>query len=168
MFIYLIQKDFESNSFLAAMHLDSRLGVNIGGGNVGLATARGLTIAVLEVVMRGIGGGSLEISQNSFRALDGKVAQKASASFPEFYVGYLYQVLHQGSRRLSPHGSRTHNYEAEGPSNSGNKLLPRLVVTRSGAQTDHVFQGQRRISRRFAGVRRHVMFRSCRERSAVV
>ena len=38
-FIDFLQKDFESDSFLAPMNLVPRLGVNIGRGNMGLVAA---------------------------------------------------------------------------------------------------------------------------------
>ena len=72
--------------------------------------------------------------------LDSEVAQKAAAVFPEFEVGYLDQVFHQGSRKLAPQAGRAHNGEADGPSHPGDKFLPRLVITRPGAETDDVFQ----------------------------
>src|SRR5437773_736614 len=114
-------------------------------------------MAMLEIVVRGIGGGFFQISQNSFGMLDSKVAQKAAAVFPEFEVGYLDQVLHQGQRRLAPHGSCAHYGEADGSSYPKNELLPCLVITRFGAETDDVFEGQRRISRRSGGGRHAVL-----------
>src|SRR5437667_8908923 len=97
---------------------------------------------MLEIVVSGIGSSLLQISQNSFGALDSKIPQEAAAAFPEFEVGYLDQVLHQGPRRLAPQGGGAQNGEADGPSDPGNELLPRLVITRSSAETDDVFQGQ--------------------------
>ena len=41
------------------------------------------------------------------------------------------------------------NGEADGLSDPGNELLPCFVITDAGAKADDVFQGQRRISRRF-------------------
>src|SRR6266704_679029 len=104
-------------------------------------------MAMLEIVVSGVGGGLLQISQNRFGTLDSKVPQEAAATFPEFEVGYLNQVLHQGARRLAPQGGGAQNGEADGPSHPGNELFPRLVITGSGAETDDVFSGQRRISR---------------------
>ena len=78
--------------------------------------------------------------QNSFRMLDRKVTQEAAAVFPEFEVGCLDQVLHEGSRLLAPQGCRAHNGEADRPSHPGNELFPCLVITRPGAETDDVFQ----------------------------
>jgi hypothetical protein len=75
----------------------------------------------------------LYISEDSFRMLDGKVQQEAAAVFPEFEVGYLDQVFHQGPRRLAPQGA--HNGEADGLSDPGNELLPCLVIARPGAKT---------------------------------
>jgi len=89
--------------------------------------------------------------------LDRKVPQEAAAIFPEFEVGYLDQVLHQGSRRLAPQGGRAHDGETDGPSDPGNELLPRLVIARSGTETDDIFQGQRRISCRSGSVQ-HFLF----------
>src|SRR5437763_1392453 len=97
-------------------------------------------MSVLEIVVSGIGGGLLQISQNRFGALDSKVAQQAAAAFPEFEVGYLDQILHQRARRLAPARGRTHNSEADGPSHPRDELLPCFIVTRSGAEADHVFQ----------------------------
>ncbi len=39
-------------------------------------------MAMLEIVVSGIGGGLLQICQNSFGTLDSKVAQQAAATFP--------------------------------------------------------------------------------------
>ena len=52
-------------------------------------------MAMLEIVVSSVGGGLLQISQNSFGTLDSKVPQEAAAAFPEFEVGYLDQILHQ-------------------------------------------------------------------------
>src|SRR6266436_2054302 len=89
--------------------------------------------------------------------LESKVPQEAAVVFPEFQVGYLDQVLHQGPRRLAPQGGRAHDGETDGPSDPGYELLPRLVITRSSAETDDVFQGQRRISGRARRIRYHVI-----------
>src|SRR6266700_258691 len=112
---------------------------------------------MLEIVVSGIGGSLLQISQNSFGALDSKIPQEAAAAFPEFEVGYLDQVLHHGPRRLAPQGGGAQNGEADGPSDSGDELLPCFIVTRSGAETDHVFQRQRRIPCRSRSVRHCVL-----------
>src|SRR5467141_2004735 len=103
---------------------------------------------MLEIITGSTGGSYLYISQNCVRILDSEVAQEAAAVFPEFEVGYLDQVLHQGSRKLAPQTGRVHNGEADGLSHPGNEFLPRLVITRPGAETDDVFQGQGRISHR--------------------
>src|SRR6266568_838957 len=110
-------------------------------------------MAMLEIVVSGVGGGLLQISQNRFRTLNSKVPQEAAASFPEFEVGYLDQILHQGPRRFAPQRGGAQNGEADGPSHPGNELLPRFIITGSGAETDDVFQGQRRISRGSRSVR---------------
>src|SRR5271157_1910681 len=94
--------------------------------------------------------------------LDSKVPQEAAGVFPEFEVGYLDQVLHQGPRRLAPQGGRAHDGEADGLSDPENELLPRLVITRAGAETDDVLQGQRRISCWSRSVRHFVVFRQNR------
>src|SRR5262245_35212068 len=98
---------------------------------------------MLEIVVSGIGGGLLYISQNGFRMLDGKVPQKAAAVFPEFEVGYLGQVLYQRSGRLAPQGGRSHHGKTDRPSDPGNELLPGVIIPRSCAKTDDVLQGQR-------------------------
>src|SRR6266436_714545 len=105
-------------------------------------------MTMLEIVTGSIGGSYLYISQNCVRILDSEVAQEAAAVFPEFEVGYLDQVFHQESRRLAPQRGCAHNGEADGLSHPGNEFLPRLVITRPGAETDDVFQGQGRISHR--------------------
>ena len=53
----LIQKDSKGDFFLAAISLFPGLGLNIDGGNMRVATARGLTMAVLEIVVSGVGSG---------------------------------------------------------------------------------------------------------------
>src|SRR5262249_50657242 len=100
---------------------------------------------MLEMVVSGIGGSLLYISQNGFRMLDSKVPQKAAAVFPEFEVGHLGQVLYQRPGRLAPQGGCAHNGKADGLSDPGNELLPGVVITRARAKTDDVLQGQRRI-----------------------
>src|SRR5438876_1469995 len=110
-------------------------------------------MSMLEIVVSGIGGGLLQISQNSFGAVDSKVPQQTAAPFPEFEIGYLDQVLYQRPRRLAPERGRAHNGEADRPSHPGDELLPCLVITGPGAEADHVCQGQRRISRRSRAAR---------------
>src|SRR6266699_2091865 len=114
-------------------------------------------MAMLEIVVSGVGGSLLQISQNSFGTLDSKVPQQAAAACPEFDVGYLDQILHQSPRRLPPPGGRAQNGKADGPSHPGDELLPSLVITRSGAEADHIFQRQRRISCRSRSVRHFVL-----------
>jgi len=58
-FVDLIQKDSESNSFLAPVNPSPRLGVYIARGDMRLVTAGRLTMAMLEIVVRGIGGSFL-------------------------------------------------------------------------------------------------------------
>jgi hypothetical protein len=58
-FIDLITKNFESDSSLAPMSLPPSLGVNICRGNVRYVTAGRLTMAMLEMVLSGIGGSPL-------------------------------------------------------------------------------------------------------------
>src|SRR5205809_6182731 len=101
-------------------------------------------MAMLEIVVSGISGGLLQISQNSFGPLDGKVSQQAAAALPKFEIGGLDQVLHQRARRLAPPRGRAHNGEADWPSDPRNKLLPNLVIARFGAEAHDVFQRQRR------------------------
>src|SRR5713101_67112 len=103
---------------------------------------------MFKIVVSNIGGHYLYVSQNSFRMLDSKGAQEAAAIFPEFEVRYLDEILHHGTRRLFPPRGHPHNGEADGPSHPGNEFLPCLVITRPGAETDEVFQGQRRIPHR--------------------
>jgi hypothetical protein len=95
---------------------------------------------MLEIVKGSIGGSYLYVSQNCVRMLDSEVAQEAATVFPEFEVGYLDQVFHQGSRRLAPPVGRARNGEADGLSHPANEFLPCLVITRPGAETDDVFQ----------------------------
>src|SRR5713226_1020289 len=103
---------------------------------------------MLEIVAGSIGGSYLYVCQNSFRMLDSEGAQEAAAVFPKFEVSCLDQVFHPRPRRLFPQAGRAHNGEADGPSHPGNEFLPCLVITRPGAETDEVFQGQRRIPHR--------------------
>src|SRR6266478_7132462 len=105
-------------------------------------------MTMLEIVTGSIGGSFLYVSQNCVQMLDSEVAQETAAVFPEFEASYLDQVIHQRPRRLAPQAGRAHNCEADGPSHPGNEFLPRLVITRPGAETDDVFQGQGRISHR--------------------
>ena len=81
---------------------------------------------MLEIVVRKVDGSSLQVSQNSFRMLDSEVSKEAAPTFPEFEVGPLEQLLHQGPRRLAPQRSRANNGEADGPSYPANELA---VVT---------------------------------------
>jgi hypothetical protein len=60
-----------------------------------MLAARGLTAAVLEIVVGGVGGGFLQVSQDRFGTPDGEVAQEAGSAFPEFEVGDLDEVLDQ-------------------------------------------------------------------------
>ena len=112
---------------------------------------------MLEIVVSGIGGGFLQIPQNGFGTLDSEVSQEPTAALPEFEVGDLDQVLHKRPRRLAPQGRRAHYGEADGLSDPGNEFLPSRIISRSGAETDDVFQGQGRIARRSWGVRHPVM-----------
>src|SRR6185437_3770751 len=89
--------------------------------------------------------------------LDGKVPQETAAVFPEFDVGYLDQILHHRLESLAPEMGRAHNREADRLSNTRNKLLPRCLVTRSGTETDNIFEGQRRILRRSRTARHPVI-----------
>src|SRR5258708_28268669 len=105
-------------------------------------------MTMLEIVTGSIGGSYLYISENCVGILDSEVAQEVAAVCTEFDVGYLDQVFNQESRRLAPQRGCAHNGEADGLSHPGNEFLPRLVITRPGAETDDVFQGQGRISHR--------------------
>jgi len=51
-------------------------------------------MTMLKIVVRGIGGSFLQVSQNSFGMLDSKISQEAAAVFPEFEVSCLDQILH--------------------------------------------------------------------------
>ena len=93
-----------------------------------------------KIIMSGIGGSFLYISPNSFGMLHSKVAQEAAAVFPEFDVGDLDEILHHGARRLAPQRRRPHYGQADGLSDPGNELLPRVVIARAGAETNEVFQ----------------------------
>src|SRR6266404_9286501 len=114
-------------------------------------------MAMLEIVVSGIRCGLLQISQNRFGTLDSKVSQEAAATFPKFEISYLDQILEQDPRRLPPERGRAHNSEADRLSDTGNELLPCLVITRPGTQADDVFQRQRRITRHFRKVG-HLLF----------
>ncbi|MGE5084068.1 MAG: hypothetical protein ACM3ND_14345, partial [Acidobacteriota bacterium] len=58
-FIYLVQKDSESDSLLTAINFLPRLGVNIAGGDMKLIATRRLSMAVLEIVVCDVGGSFL-------------------------------------------------------------------------------------------------------------
>jgi hypothetical protein len=55
-FIDFVQKDPESNLFLAPVDLSSRLWIDIIRGNMRLVAARSLTVAMPEIVVGGVGG----------------------------------------------------------------------------------------------------------------
>src|SRR3954447_7591851 len=97
--------------------------------------------------------------------LNGKIPQETAAVFPEFDVGYLDQILHYRLESLAPETGRAHNREADGLSDTQNKLLPRCLVTRSGTETDNVFERQRRIPRRSRNARHPVVSCPSSERS---
>ena len=80
--IDLVQKDFKSDLFLASLNLISQLRIHIAGGNMRFAASRCLTVTMLEMVMRGVSGSFLQISQYRVGVKYGKVPEEAAAVFP--------------------------------------------------------------------------------------
>src|SRR5881227_503574 len=103
---------------------------------------------MLEMIVRSVGRSFLYISKDGLGILNRKVPQKATAVLPKLEIGCLDKVLDQRTRGLAPQRGGAHDGQADGPSNSGNELLPCLVIRRAGAKADQILQRQRRVMRR--------------------
>src|ERR1700752_5135475 len=106
-------------------------------------------MAMLEIVVGGIGSSLFQISQNRVGTLYRKVPQKAAATFPQFQVNHLHKILNEGTGWLAPPGCSPHYCEADWTANTGNELLPCLIAALVGAETDDLGQGQGRITCHF-------------------
>ena len=71
-------------------------------------------MAMLEIVVSGIGCSSFQISPDSFGTLNSKIPQVVASSFPELEIGYLDQILYHSPGMLSPQSGRAHNNETYG------------------------------------------------------
>lgn len=80
-------------------------------------------MAMLEMVVSGIGGCLLQVAQDRFGPLDSKISQKSAPTFPQFQVCCLNQILDQRLRGLSPQGGSAHDRKTDGSPDSGNELL---------------------------------------------
>src|SRR5258705_389666 len=100
---------------------------------------------MLEMIVRSVGRSFLYVSKDGLGILNRKVPQKTAAVLPELEISYLYKILDQRTGGLAPQRGGAHDGQADGPSNSGNELLPCLFIRRAGAKADHILQRQRRV-----------------------
>src|SRR5450755_4687571 len=73
--INFLKKHPKLNLLFAAIAFSPGLGVNIGGRNMQMIPAGSLASAMLEIVMRGIGRGFFEVSQDRFRLFYRKIPE---------------------------------------------------------------------------------------------
>src|SRR4029077_1003365 len=146
LFIDLTQKELERNFLLTPVNFHPSLRIDVACRHVRLVPTRRLTMSMLEVIVSRIGGDSLQVSQDAFGILQGKVPQQAAPSFPKFEISYLKQILDQPMRWLSPRSGSVRDAQAYGLPHSRHELLPRLVIKSSGAKTNNLLERQRRVS----------------------
>ena len=95
-----------------------------------------------KIVVRGVGGDFLQISEDTVGVLDREIPEVSAIVFPEFQVSNLDQVLYKRGGRLAPKERGAQDRETDCLSDPHDELLPGTFVRRSGAKAYEIFQGQ--------------------------
>ena len=101
-FINLSKKNLECDPFLAALGVAACLRIHLHGRDVGNGAAGGLIALVLKVIMSGVGGDLLHVSQDGVGMLNGEIAKQTAVVLPEFDVRNLHEVFNQRNRSPAP------------------------------------------------------------------